>query len=233
MDDTRINERIRVREVRLIDDTGEHTGIVSTHEAMARAQRAGLDLVEISDKSKPPVCRIMDYGQFLYQKAKKLKDSRKKLKKIVVKEVKMRPKIGQGDYQTKLKHAIGFLEHGDKVKFLMQFRGRENAHRDIGAEILQKVIADLDGIGTAEAQPRMEGQFMNMVVAPDAGMLRRVQRERGAPKAKSDEKPKKADAEDEIPEFEDGEDSPAESQTELIKENDVEEAPASVSSVES
>lgn len=187
-DDTRINEEIRSREVRLIGADGEHIGIISTHQALAKAAEVTLDLVEISDKSDPPVCRIMDYGQFRYQKAKKLKDSRKKLKKIVVKEVKMRPRIGQHDYETKLKRAQEFLEHGDKVKFLLQFRGRENTHREIGYELMQRVIADLEGIATVEMHPRQEGQFINMVVAPDAGMLRRIEREklRSEQKSKDD-----------------------------------------------
>lgn len=188
-DDTRINEQIRSREVRLIGADGEHIGIVSTHQALAKAAEATLDLVEISDKSDPPVCRIMDYGQFRYQKAKKLKDSRKKLKKIVVKEVKIRPRIGQHDYETKLKRAQEFLEHGDKVKFLLQFRGRENTHREIGYELMQRVIVDLQGIATVEMHPRQEGQFINMVVAPDAGMLRRIERE----KLRSEQKPKEQD----------------------------------------
>ena len=177
MDKTRVNERIRAREVRLIGAGGEHVSVVPIRQAMDDAQQASLDLVEISDKSDPPVCRIMDYGQFRYEKAKKQKDSRKKLKKIVVKEVKMRSRIGEHDYETKLKRAEGFLKHGDKVKFLIQFRGRENAHREIGFQIMNRVVADLEGVATVEAHPRQEGQFLNMVVVPDAAMLRRLQRE--------------------------------------------------------
>lgn len=177
MDDTRINEKIRAREVRLIGAEGEHFGVIQTRDALAKAQEVQLDLVEISDKSTPPVCRIMDYGQFRYQKAKKQKDSRKKLKKIVVKEVKFRPRIGDHDYWTKVKHAKEFLRHGDKVKFLVQFRGRENAHREIGAQILQRVVGDLEGIATVESAPRQEGHFMNMVMAPDAAMLRQKAKE--------------------------------------------------------
>lgn len=165
-DVTRVNEQIREREVRLIDEQGEHTGVVAIDEAQRRAIAAGLDLVEVSAKSKPHVCRIMDYGQYRYELAKKQKEAKKKQKLIVVKEIKLRPRIEQHDYEFKMKHAIKFLEHGDKVKFILQFRGRENAHKDLGRMVLDRVIAHLVEYGQVEQPPQTEGRFMNMTLAP-------------------------------------------------------------------
>lgn len=165
-DVTRINEQIREREIRLIDENGEHTGIITVDEAQKRAIAAGLDLVEVSAKSKPHVCRIMDYGQYRYELAKKQKEAKKKQKLIVVKEIKLRPRIEQHDYEFKLKYAIKFLDHGDKVKFILQFRGRENAHKELGRIVLDRVIADLQDYGLVEQPPQTEGRFMNMTIAP-------------------------------------------------------------------
>ncbi len=165
-DVTRVNEQIREREVRLIDELGEHAGVVAIDEAQRRAIAAGLDLVEVSAKSKPHVCRIMDYGQYRYELAKKQKEAKKKQKLIVVKEIKLRPRIEQHDYDFKMNHAIKFLEHGDKVKFILQFRGRENAHKDLGRVVLDRVIAHLVEYGQVEQPPQTEGRFMNMTLAP-------------------------------------------------------------------
>jgi len=125
-----------------------------------------LDLVEVSAKSKPHVCRVMDYGQYKYELAKKQKEAKKKQKMIVVKEIKLRPRIEQHDYDFKLDHAIKFLGHGDKVKFILQFRGRENAHKELGRVVLDRVISDLVEHGLVEQEPRTEGRFMNMTLAP-------------------------------------------------------------------
>lgn len=163
-DTTRINEMIHEDQVRLINVEGEHTGIVSIKEALEKAQEAGLDLVEIGDKAKPHVCRIMDYGQFKYEKAKKEKEAKKKQKKIVVKEIKLRPRIDEHDYQFKMNHAIKFLEHGDKVRFIMQFRGREMAHKELGMDVMLKVIEDLKEEAIVEQPPKHEGRFINMTV---------------------------------------------------------------------
>ena len=159
----------------------------------------------------------MDYGQFRYEKAKKQKDSRKKLKRIVVKEVKMRPRIGDHDYETKLKRAEGFLKHGDKVKFLIQFRGRENAHREIGFQIMKRVVADLEGVATVEAHPRQEGQFLNMVVVPDAAMLRRMQRELDQEEARQRKQEQEAET-NETAEAQDANEAP-EPSAEVIEKN--------------
>lgn len=162
----RINDAIREPEVRLIANDGDHVGVVSIQDALQRAQDAGLDLVEVGNKSKPHVCRIMDYGQYKYELAKKQKEARKKQAKIVVKEIKLRPRIDQHDYQFKLNNAVRFLEHGDKVRFILQFRGREMAHKELGMDVLQRVIADLEEHATVEQSPRQEGRFMNMTLTP-------------------------------------------------------------------
>ena len=169
----RINEAIREREVRLIDEKGEHSGIVPIEEALRKAKAASLDLVEVSNKSKPHVCRVMDYGQYKYELAKKQKEAKKKQKQIVVKEIKMRPRIDQHDYDFKLNHALKFLDHGDKVKIIMQFRGREMAHKDLGRVVMDRVIADLSHLASVEQEPRIEGRFMNMTMAPLPAALRK------------------------------------------------------------
>ncbi len=178
----RINEAIREREVRLIDEKGEHSGIVPIEEALRRAQAANLDLVEVSNKSKPHVCRVMDYGQYKYEQAKKQKEAKKKQKQIVVKEIKIRPRIDQHDYDFKLNHALKFLEHGDKVKIIMQFRGREMAHKDLGRVVMDRIIADLGHLAQVEQEPRIEGRFMNMTLAPlPAAQRKKKESQRTAP----------------------------------------------------
>lgn len=159
---------IREDEIRLIDEEGEHVGVITVADALAKAQEAGLDLVEVSAKSKPHVCRIMDYGQYKYEQAKKQKEAKKKQKQIVVKDIKLRPRIDQHDYDFKLNHAMKFLEHGDKVRFIMQFRGREMAHKDLGRKVLDRVVEDLADYGAIEQQPQMEGRLMNMTMTPTA-----------------------------------------------------------------
>ncbi len=163
---TRVNELIREREVRLIDSSGEHSGVITIEEALKRATDAELDLVEVSAKSKPHVCRIMDYGHYKYELAKKQKEAKKKQKLIIVKEIKLRPRIDQHDYEFKISHSKKFLEHDDKVKFILQFRGRENAHKELGRVVLERVIRDLESHGVVEQSPRTEGRFMNMIIAP-------------------------------------------------------------------
>lgn len=160
---TRVNERIRVREVRLIDAEGGQVGIVPTDEAMRLAREATLDLVEVAPEAKPPVCRIMDFGKFLYQQKKKAHESRKKQKIIHVKEVKFRPNIDDHDYDFKFKNIVRFLEEGDKVKATVQFRGREMARTDLGHKLVQKIAADLGDRGTLESSPEMAGNRMHAI----------------------------------------------------------------------
>ncbi|MBL4909995.1 MAG: translation initiation factor IF-3 [Alteromonadaceae bacterium] len=163
----RLNELITAQEVRLICYDGEAGGIVSLTEAMNQADEAGVDLVEISPTAKPPVCRVMDYGKFLYEKSKEQKEQRKKQKQIQVKEIKFRPGTDEGDYQVKLRNLKRFLEGGDKAKVTLRFRGREMAHQELGLELLTRVKNDLQDIAVVEFFPRRaEGRQMVMVLAP-------------------------------------------------------------------
>ena len=166
-DKTRINDDITAAEVRLIDTAGEQAGIVSLNEALDAAAEAGVDLVEISPNAEPPVCRLMDYGKFIYEKSKEQKEQKKKQKQIQVKEVKFRPGTDEGDYQVKLRNLRRFLEGGDKAKVTIRFRGREMAHQELGIELLERVKNDLDEVASCEFFPRRaEGRQMIMVLAP-------------------------------------------------------------------
>lgn len=162
----RTNDQIRVREVRLIDETGENVGVVETETALARAVEHGLDLVEVSPDAKPPVAKIMDYGKYKYQEQKKAAEARKKQKTVEVKEIKMRPNIDDHDYDVKMRAMRRFFEEGDKVKVTLRFRGREMAHQYLGMEVLKRVKAETEEIAKVELEPRSEGRQMIMVLAP-------------------------------------------------------------------
>lgn len=161
-----MNGDITAREIRLIDKDGEQVGIVSLEEGLSKAQESELDLVEIAPQAEPPVCRIMDYGRFKFEEQKKAQLARKKQKQIQVKEIKFRPGTDVGDYNTKLRSLIRFLEEGDKVKVTMRYRGREMAHQELGRDLLKRVESDLEEYGTVEQFPKMEGRTMVMVMAP-------------------------------------------------------------------
>jgi translation initiation factor IF-3 len=162
----RVNEAIRAREVRLIDATGKNLGIVSRLDALARASEAGLDLVEVAPDADPPVCKILDYGKFKYQEQKKAAEARKRQKVVEVKEIKMRPNIDDHDYDVKMRAIRRFFDAGDKVKVTLRFRGREMAHQELGMELLKRVRAETEAIAKVEAEPRLEGRQMVMVLAP-------------------------------------------------------------------
>jgi len=162
----RVNEAIRVREVRLIDENGKNVGIVDRLEALARAEAVGLDLVEVSPDANPPVCKILDYGKYKYQEQKKAAEARKKQKIVEIKEIKMRPNIDDHDYDVKMRSIKRFFEEGDKVKVTLRFRGREMAHQQLGMDVLRRVKADTEAIAKVEAEPRFEGRQMVMVLAP-------------------------------------------------------------------
>ncbi|NEV60308.1 translation initiation factor IF-3 [Thiorhodococcus minor] len=162
----RVNNDINVPDVRLIGADGNQVGVVSTREAMELATEAELDLVEIVPNADPPVCRLMDYGRFLFDQKKKKNEAKKKQKQVQVKEVKFRPGTDSGDYQVKLRNLTRFLHEGDKAKVTMRFRGREHAHRELGLELLRRVEADLAEISVVEQQPLMEGRQMVMVLGP-------------------------------------------------------------------
>jgi translation initiation factor IF-3 len=162
----RINERIRVPQVRLIDTTGEQIGIVPTREALRMALEKGFDLVEISPTAKPPVCKIMDYGKYKYELNKKAKSAKKKQHIIQMKEMRLRPKIEEHDYQFKLKHIQEFLKEGNKVKVFVEFRGREMAHQELGHKIIQRLEEDLKDLGIIEQKAKMEGRNLSLTFMP-------------------------------------------------------------------
>ena len=161
-----MNNQIRVPEIRCIDENGEQMGIIPTRQALIRAHEAGLDLVEISATCKPPVCRIMDHGKFKYEQDKKKKEQKKKQSVVKLKEVKFHVNVGDHDYQTKLRHTHDFLEEGNRVKISLQFRGRENAHRELGFELMKQVMADCTEQGTVEQAPRLMGRNIFMMLVP-------------------------------------------------------------------
>ena len=162
----RINEDIDVSEVRLVAEDGEQLGVVALAAALQRAADAGLDLVEVSPNASPPVCKIIDYGKLKYQEQKKKNEARKKQKTIEVKEIKLRPNIDTHDYDVKMRSAKRFIDDGDKVKVTLRFRGREMAHQDLGAQVLERVRGELDEIAKVEQMPKMEGRQMVMVMSP-------------------------------------------------------------------
>ena len=163
----RINEHIRLREIRLIDENGNNVGVVATIDARVRAEELGLDLVEISPEAQPPVCKIMDYGKFKFQEQKKAAEARKRQKVIELKEIKMRPSIDDHDYETKMRSIKRFFEEGDKVKITLRFRGREMAHTSLGMEVLKRVRADTESFAKVESEPKFEGRNqVIMILAP-------------------------------------------------------------------
>jgi translation initiation factor IF-3 len=162
----RINDRIRAREIRVIDENGEQLGIMAPYEALKVARERGLDLVEVSPNAVPPVCRIQDYGRYLYEKEKSERAARKRQKVIVVKEVKFSVTVDEHDYQTKKNQAVRFLNEGDKVKASLRFRGRQMAHRELGYNIINRLIQDVGDAGIVEFMPRMEGTILHAILAP-------------------------------------------------------------------
>lgn len=162
----RINDRIRSPEIRLIGADGENVGVVTPARAMAMAEEAGLDLVEIVPNAEPPVCKIMDFGKYKYEQQKREAEARKKQHIIEIKEIKFRPGTDEHDYQVKMRSVLKFLEEGDKVKVTLRFRGREMAHQELGLELLQRVAGDVADNGKIESMPKLEGKQMVMMVAP-------------------------------------------------------------------
>ena len=162
----RINERIRVPEVRLVGPAGEQVGIVSINDALRLAQESDLDLVEVAPTARPPVCKLMDYGKFKYESALKARESRKNQAQTIIKEIKLRPKIDPHDYGTKKSHVERFLRQGDKVKVTIMFRGREQSRPELGFRLLQRLAGDVEELGFVESQPRQDGRNMIMVIGP-------------------------------------------------------------------
>ncbi len=162
----RLNSEINAPEVRLVGEEGEQLGIMSSRQALAMAEEAGVDLVEIAPLAKPPVCRLMDFGKFKYQEAKRAAEAKSKQKQIQIKEVKFRPGTDEGDYQIKLRNLSRFLQDGDKAKVTLRFRGREMAHQEFGIRLLERVKADLEAVAVVEQFPKLEGRQLIMVLAP-------------------------------------------------------------------
>jgi translation initiation factor IF-3 len=165
-DGPRVNEEIRVPQVRLIDQDGEMIGVMTAREAVQRAYAVGLDLLEISPNAEPPVCKILDYGKYKYELQKKKNEAKKKQKVIEIKEIKVRPNIDENDYMVKMRAMKSFIEEGDKVKVTLRFRGREMAHQEIGIRVLERIRAELETTTKVEQMPRMENRQMVMVLSP-------------------------------------------------------------------
>ncbi len=168
---TRVNERIRVPEVRLIDDEGNQVGVLKTPDALRFAQERDLDLVEVAPEARPPVCRVLDYSKYKYEQAQKLKQARKHQQQIVIREIKFRPKIAQHDYDTKKGHVERFLRHKDKVKITIMFRGREVTHPERGTMILDRLAEELAELSIVEQRPTQDGRNMTMMLGPSKAVL--------------------------------------------------------------
>ena len=170
-DTTKINDRIRVPEVRLIDDEGQQIGVLKTADALSFAQERDLDLVEVAPEARPPVCRVLDYSKYKYEQAQKVKQARKHQQQITIREIKFRPKIAEHDYDTKKHHVERFLRHKDKVKVTIMFRGREVTHPERGTAILDRLAEELSELGVVEQRPMQEGRNMTMMMAPSKAVL--------------------------------------------------------------
>jgi translation initiation factor IF-3 len=184
--DPRINDRIRTPQIRLIGYTGEQVGVVDIDVALKMADEVGLDLVEIAPEANPPVCKIMDFGKYKYEIAQKAREARQNQTHIVVKEVRMRPKIETHDYETKRNHIEKFLKGGDKVKVTMQFRGREQTRPELGYKLLQRLAEDVKEFAFVEFAPKQEGRNMTMVLGPTKRKTEAVAEAKAARKAKAD-----------------------------------------------
>ena len=201
--DARTNRRIRAREVRVIGPGGEQLGVMPIDQALSYAQQQGLDLVEVSPMSKPPVCKVMDYGKFKYDEKKRANEARKKQVVVRIKEVKMRPKTEDHDYEFKVNNIRRFLEDGDKARVTIMFRGREITHKEIGQNLLSDVVGDLKDAAVIEPAPRMEGRQMFMILAPSpklkaqiAAAAREREKEKEQAKAQKSQQAKDAPAAD-------------------------------------
>ena len=204
-DQTRINERIRVAEVRLVDEDGSQIGVVKTDEALRMANERDLDLVEVAPDSRPPVARLLDYSKYKYEQEQKAKAARKHQQQVNVREIKLRPKIADHDYETKKGHVVRFLRHGDKVKVTIMFRGREQAHPERGRALLERLFEDIAELATIESAPQQEGRNMHMMLGPTRAAVAKAREERKGetgdqpavepPPAEADAEPAAAEAE--------------------------------------
>ncbi|MFN8026282.1 MAG: translation initiation factor IF-3 [Acidimicrobiia bacterium] len=186
--DVRINDRIRAREVFLVGPDGEQLGVKPLPEALSRAREQELDLVEVAPNANPPVCRIMDYGRYLYEQEQRRRQSKRKATNVVIKEMKFRPKIDEHDYTTKMKHVVRFLGEGNKVKLTIMFRGREMAHPELGMKILNRVAEDVAEFAVVEAAPRQDGRNMTMVLHPTKKEVKKAEKPARGEKADKTDK---------------------------------------------
>jgi translation initiation factor IF-3 len=185
-DQTRINERIRVSEVRLVDEDGSQIGVIKTDEALAMAQERDLDLVEVAPESRPPVARLLDYSKYKYEQEQKAKAARKHQQQVNVREIKLRPKIADHDYRTKKGHVERFLKHQDKVKVTIMFRGREQAHPERGRALLERLFEDVSELAVIESHPQQEGRNMHMMLAPSTAIAAKAREERQRERGEED-----------------------------------------------
>jgi translation initiation factor IF-3 len=192
---TRINERIRVSEVRLIDEKGQQVGVVKVDDALNYAREQDLDLVEIAPEARPPVCRVLDYSKYKYEQEQRRKAARKHQQQVTVREMKLRPKIATHDYETKKGHILRFLKQGQKVKVTIMFRGREMAHPERGEVLLRKLADEIAEFGTIEQPPNQEGRNMTMMMAPVRTAPRRQERPAGESEAADEGEASHAEAE--------------------------------------
>jgi translation initiation factor IF-3 len=216
-DNTRINERIRVPEVRVIGDDGSQIGIMKTDAALRFAQERDLDLVEVAADARPPVCRVLDYSKYKYEQAQKVKQARKHQQQIVIREIKFRPKIAQHDYDTKKGHVERFLRHKDKVKITIMFRGREVTHPERGRMILDRLAEDLKELATVDQRPNLDGRNMTMMLGPSKAILAGTLDEEAAAAAAAAAAAKPLDGADESLE---GADAPLEDQHDEVDDSD-------------
>ncbi|MBK5229773.1 MAG: translation initiation factor IF-3 [Thermoleophilia bacterium] len=198
-DTTRVNERIRVKEVRLIGDDGAQIGVLAIEDALRYARERELDLVEVAPEAKPPVCRVLDYSKYKYEQAQKAKSAKKHQQQITIREIKLRPKIAGHDYDTKKGHVVRFLKHADKVKVTIMFRGREREHPERGRALLMKLAEEVQELGTIEQTPLHEGRNMTMVLGPTKEAIKQhsenvQQSEEAAKKAREQRKAEEAAA---------------------------------------
>ncbi len=188
-DSTRINERIRVPQVRLISETGDQVGVIPTEQALRYAQERDLDLVEVAAEARPPVCRVLDYSKYKYEQDQKAKAARKHQQQVTIREMKLRPKIAVHDYETKKSHVRRFLDNGDKVKVTIMFRGRETSHPERGEQLLMRLAEDVEDLGTIEQRPSLDGRNMTMVMNPLKAKERKPEPEKKSRGRKSDPEP--------------------------------------------
>ena len=196
-DSTRVNERIRVPQVRLISETGDQVGVIPTEQALRYAQERDLDLVEVAAEARPPVCRVLDYSKYKYEQDQKAKAARKHQQQVTIREMKLRPKIATHDYETKKGHVRRFLDNGDKVKVTIMFRGRETTHPERGEQLLMRLAEDVEDLGTVEQRPSLDGRNMTMVMNPLKAKERKPEPEKKSRARKSDPEPQPAEAESE------------------------------------